>query len=205
LPANFNEHLCAAWNMRGSHGVTHFVMLHGDIAPQHGFVDILLDELRAANADVVSAVVPIKSAKGQTSTAYGERLPNGKPIHTKLTMHDVFALPETFGIEDTPWPDKVLLINTGCMAFRLDAWVREFLLDEPFGFETWCEENEDGKIHSQALSEDWRFALWLARNGLRAVATRKVTLTHWGPQGFCNDAAWGDPSLNAITEQEAIA
>jgi hypothetical protein len=205
LPANFNEHLCCAWNLRESNGVTHFAMLHGDIAPQHGWFDILYDELNATGADVVSAVVPIKSMKGQTSTAYGERLPNGRPVHTKLTMHDVFELPETFGIEDTPWPDKALLINTGCMAFRLDSWVRDFLLNESFGFETWCEENEDGRIDSQALSEDWRFSLWLAANGLRAVATRKVELSHWGAHPFSNNAAWGDPSLNAITTAEAVA
>jgi hypothetical protein len=205
LPANFNEHLCTAWNMRKSHGVTHFAMLHGDISPQHNWLDLLLDELQATGADVVSAVVPIKSMKGQTSTAYGERLSNGRPVHTKLTMHDVFELPETFGIEDTPWPDKVLLINTGLMAFRLDPWVREFLLDESFGFETWCEENEDGEIHSQALSEDWRFGLWLAKHGRRAVVTRKVKLNHWGAHPFGNDTPWGDESLNAIQAEEAVA
>lgn len=204
LPANFNEHLCAAWNLRESNGVTHFAMLHGDIAPQVGWFDVLLDEL-STGADVVSAVVPIKSMKGQTSTAYGERLANGRPVHTKLTMHDVFALPETFGIEDTPWPDKVLLINTGCMAFRLDPWVREFLLDESFGFETWCEENEDGKIQPQALSEDWRFSLWCAKHSVRCVATRKVQLNHWGAHPFGNASPWGDESLNAIQEAEAVA
>jgi hypothetical protein len=205
LPANFNEHLCAAWNLRHKQGTTHFLMLHGDIVPQNGYADILIDELDATGADVISAVVPIKSMKGQTSTAYGERLPNGRPVHVKLTMQDVFALPETFGIEDTPWPDKVLLINTGLMAFRLDPWVREFLLDESFGFETWCEENEDGEIHSQALSEDWRFALWLAKHGLKVVATRKVKLEHWGPMPFGNTSPWGDPAYNAIQQEAAVA
>lgn len=189
--------------MRKTHGVTHFAMLHGDISPQRDWFDLLIDELAATGADVVSCVVPIKSMKGQTSTAYGERLPNGRPVHVKLTMHDVFALPETFGIEDTPWPDKVLMINTGLMAFRLDPWVREFLLDESFGFETWCEENEDGELQSQALSEDWRFGLWLAKNGRRAVVTRKVKLNHWGPHPFSNDSPWGDESLNAIQEEAA--
>lgn len=205
LPANFNEHLCAAWNLREANGVTHFAMLHGDIAPQPGWFDVLFDELAVTGADVVSAVVPIKSMKGQTSTAVGERLPNGKPMHTKLTMRDVFELPETFGIEDTPWPDRALLINTGCMAFRLDPWVREFLLDESFGFETWCEENEDGKIHSQALSEDWRFALWLAKHGYRAVVTRKVKLDHWGMHAYGNASPWGDAAFDAIKQEEVLA
>ena len=205
LPANFNEHLCAAWNLRKERGVTHFAMLHGDIAPQNFWFDVLLDELHASKADVISAVVPIKSLKGQTSTAVGERLPNGRPVHTKLTMQDVFQLPETFGIEDTPWPDKTLLINSGCMAFRLDPWVREFLLDESFGFETWCEENEDGQIQAHALGEDWRFALWLAKHGIRAVATRKVELNHWGMHAYGNTSPWGDPSLNAIQAEAVTA
>ena len=205
LPANFNEHLCAAWNFRKKHGTTHFVMLHGDISAKRGYADALLDELEASGADVISAVVPIKCPTGETSTAYGGRLSSGRPFTRKLTMHDVYKLPETFGIEDTPWPDKVLLINTGLMAFRLDPWVREFLLDESFGFETWCEENEDGDIHSQALSEDWRFSLWLAKHGLRAVVTRKIELDHWGIYPFGNRAPYGDQSLNAIQEEAAVA
>jgi hypothetical protein len=205
LTGNFNEQLCMAWNMRKTHGTSHFVMLHGDISPQHAYADTLLDILSQTGADVVSAIVPIKGKDGYTSTAYGERLPNGKPITTKLTMRDVFKLPETFGIEDTPWPDKALLINTGLMAFRLDPWVREFLLDEPFGFENWCEENEDGEIQSHALTEDWRFGLWLHKHGLKAVATRRVKLSHWGVMPYGNDSPWGNPELNAIQEEAVVA
>jgi hypothetical protein len=207
LPANFNEHLCSAWNMRESHGVTHFAMLHGDVDPQSGWFDVLFDELAATNADVISAIIPIKNHDGWTSTAIGHRLPNGKPWNQKLTMHDVFTLPETFGIEDTPWhgTGEHLLLNTGCMAFRLDPWVRDFLLGESFGFETWCEENEDGKVLPLCLSEDWRFSLWCAKYGLRSVATRKVKLNHWGPKPFGNGVPWGNPELNAIKQEEAVA
>lgn len=206
LPENFNGHLCAAMNMREEHGVTHFAMLHGDIEPQTGWLDILLDELAASKADIISAVVPIKCNKGETSTAIGERLPNGRPKHKKLTMHDVFKLPETFGIEDTPWPDKQLWLNTGCMLFDINApWVVDFLRAGAFGFETWIEER-DGLFLSCALSEDWRMSAWAADQGLRCVATRKVLLSHWGNHPFGNNAPWGQEKYNAIkSEQEALA
>jgi hypothetical protein len=204
LPENFNSHLCAAVNMDDPK-CTHFAMLHGDIEPQPGWLDILFDELWASKADVVSAVVPFKSMKGLTSTAIGERLPNGRPKHTKLTMADVAKLPETFGIEDTPWPDKQLWVNSGCMLFSIESpWVKEFLRSGGFGFETWVEEHE-GRFISQAFSEDWRMSAWCAENGVKCVATRKVQLNHWGCHAFGNVGSWGDPQYNAIKESEVVA
>jgi hypothetical protein len=180
-------------------------MLHGDIAPQNGWLDILLDELAASKADIISAVVPLKSEKGETSTAVGEIKPNGRPKHRKLTMGDVMQLPETFGIEDTPWPDKQLWINTGCMLFDIRApWVVDFLRSGGFGFDTWIEER-DGLFLSCAFSEDWRLSAWAAGRGLRCVATRKVQLNHWGMMAYGNQQAWGNPSLNSIQQEEAVA
>ncbi len=205
LPENFNAHLCSAVNMRDDPFVTHFVMLHGDIEPQPGWLDVLFDEYWASKADVLSAVVPIKTMKGITSTAIGERLPNGRPKHTKLTLADIHSLPETFGIEDTPWPDKQLWINTGCMMFDCRApWVTDFLRSGGFGFETWIEER-DGLFLSSAFSEDWRMSAWCAENGVKCKATRKVQLNHWGTHAFGNASAWGDPSLNAIKQEEVPA
>lgn len=203
LPENFNGHLCAAMNMRHDRGVTHFAMLHGDIAPQNGWLDILLDELAASKADIISAVVPLKSEKGETSTAVGEIKPNGRPSHRKLTMGDVMQLPETFGIEDTPWPEKQLWINTGCMLFDIRApWVVDFLRSGGFAFDTWIEKR-DGLFLSCAFSEDWRMSAWAASQGLRCVATRKVELNHWGSMAYGNQQAWGNPALNSIQQQEA--
>jgi len=205
LPENFNAHLCSAMNLREDKGVTHFAMLHGDIAPQSGWLDILLDEMHASKADIISAIVPIKGVDGWSSTAIGERLPNGRPKHRKLTMHDVFQLPETFGIEDTPWPEKALLINTGCMLFDISApWVVDFLRAGGFGFDTWIEER-DGLFLSAAFSEDWRMSLWAAENGVRCVATRKVELSHWGMMAYSNTAPWGNPANNAIQAEAVTA
>jgi hypothetical protein len=205
LPENFNGHLCSALNMREERGVTHFALLHGDVVPQTGWFDILYDELCTSKADIISAVVPIKSIQGQTTTAIGERLPNGKPSHIKLTMHDIYQLPPTFGIEDTPWPDKALLVNTGCMAFALDSpWVIDFVHSGGFGFDTWIDEH-DGVFTSSALSEDWRMSLWAHEHGVRCMATRKVEVNHWGMHAFGNMTAWGNPERNAIKAEEVPA
>ena len=206
LPENFNSHLCSAINMRDEPYVTHFAMLHGDIEPQPGWLDILFDELHASKADVISAIVPIKSAKGVTSTAIGERDASGRPRNTKLTMADIQKLPETFGIEDTPWPNKQLWLNTGCMLFDVRApWVEDFLRAGGFGFETWIEER-DGLFLSAAFSEDWKMSNWCADHGVRCVATRKVQLCHWGCYAYNNQHVWGDEALDAIKETaEAIA
>lgn len=205
LTGNFNEHLAAALNLRESHGVTHFAMLHGDIAPQHGWFDVLYDEMLASKADIISAVVPLKNDDGLSSTAIGERLPNGRPKHFKLTMGDCFNLPETFGIEDTPWPDKALFINTGCMLFDINApWVMDFVRFGGWQVETWFEFPSADKVLACSFSEDWHMSLWAYEQGLRCCATRKVLLNHWGCKAYGNAAAWGNDALNTIKPEEAL-
>lgn len=206
LPHNFSQHLCAALNARAEHGVTHFAMLHADIAPQVGWLDILMDELHATKADIMSAVVPIKHILGDggyTSTAIAEPADRMHWQHFKLTMNDIFKLPETFGIEDTPWPGRVLLVNTGCMVMPIGV-AEQFAKAGGFRFETWIHEHE-GLFRPEAISEDWLMSRWAYDAGLKVRATRKVQLDHWGITPFSNTGPWGDPALNAIKEEAAVA
>ena len=204
LNYTFNRLWVAALNLRGA-GVTHFAMQHSDIRPAAGWADVLINELERTGADVVSAVVPIKDGRGVTSTGVrNARTGNNR----RLTMRQVFDLPETFGLEDLGGTDvmpegppeaNLLAINTGLWVCRVDVpWAEAFP-----GFRS-CDavRCRDGVFQACVVPEDWAFSEWLWRHDLRAVATRKVALVHIDDRGetFRNDHAWGtcltDPGDN---------
>jgi hypothetical protein len=190
LPGNFNHLLCHALNERESEGYTHFAMLHGDIVPQEGWLDVLHDEMSASGADIVSAVVPNKSAEGYVSMGVGEYR-DGRPTWKRLTLKDVYELPETFTIEQTPWPDGVLLVNTGCLLIDLSAhWLMDWVNGGGFRFESYID-NRDGRYVVTCAPEDWLMSFDVHRLGGKVAATRKVSLTHHGDFGFDNHSPWG--------------
>lgn len=188
LELNFNRMWCEALNAK-QYGFTHFVMLHDDVCPEIGWLDVLVEEITRLQADVVSAIVPIKSAHGLTSTALGndgQTRSVWRPLR-RLTMTEAFELPETFNREQVPLEGPPsLFINTGC-------WIAD--LRKP-----WAEKNvfrnvsrnvvQDGKWKADCLSEDWAFSCDLSRWGASVYATRKVKLYHDHP-AFHNKTAWG--------------
>lgn len=189
LTKTFNDLWCAALNSR-KQGITHFAMIHADMIPQHGWLDVLLGELVRLDADVVSAVVPIKSEQGWTSTAV--MVDDGDPwVRRRLTMHEVYDLPETFGAEDVGGP---LLLNTGLWVCRLDR--------------PWCEQvcfevvnrlvRQDGGWHAEAIPEDWLFSAMLNQLGAKLYATRKVSLDHDGTALFTNARPWGAQKTDEV-------
>lgn len=181
LPFTFNHLWTGFLNKRQSEGITHFAMIHDDVCPVAGWLDTLLEELEAHDADVVSAVVPIKDARGLTSTAV-DGLDEWNP--RRLTMKEVFDLPETFSEHDVGGP---LLLNTGLWVCRLDR--------------SWCEKVAfrqqdrivklaDGTFCPQTKSEDWDFSRQLRLLGCKLLATRKVKLEHDRSE-FTNTKVWG--------------
>jgi hypothetical protein len=198
----FNMLLADALNARREYPITHFAMIHDDQAADEGWLDVLMDELDATGADMVSAVVPIKNQHGLTSTAVDVE---GAPwIVRRLTMTEVFDLPETFGIEDIPWrlPHSQLLVNSGLWVMRLDTWADDiFPRDNPtgaarparlhFNDHARLVQLPNGEYASEDISEDWDWSRQIVALGLRPVATRKVKLYHERPE-FHNHAPWGD-------------
>jgi hypothetical protein len=152
----FNKLWCQALNERTQRGLTHFAMHHSDIQAEPGWLDILLEEQRKVGADVLSAVIPIKDQRGLTST--GLRDPVTGRIR-RLTMREVMKLPVTFEAADTDAGDQWLMVNTG-------LWVCDFT-------KPWVEEvcfsildavvREEDRFVPKALSEDWNFSGWCAR------------------------------------------
>lgn len=163
---------------------THFAMLHADCAPDPGWLDVLLDEMEATGADILSAVVPIKDARGLTSTGVQD-------FHDRIrrfTLTEVHQFPETFDAAAAGHPDKALMVNTGCWLARLDRpWVEDFpgftILDgvQPVG----------GQRLPVVLSEDWHASRWWHDHGVKVMATRKVGLGHIGQASYRNDKPWG--------------
>lgn len=177
----FNSVWAQALNIRKS-GFTHFAMIHSDITPDKGWLDTLMAEMERLEADIVSAVVPIKSDEGVTSTA----VDSGdlwKP--KRLTMTEVMNLPETFSADDVGGP---LLVNNGLWVcdFR-KSWVETFQFEILNRIMT----NEAGIHYAQLIPEDWLASRRWNDLGLKVCATRKVGLAHEGSKSYSNRFAWG--------------
>lgn len=182
LARQFNQLWCWALNDKE---VTHFAMLHSDVEPGPGWLDILMEELEARDLDVLSAVIPIKSSDGLTSTALHKDGDNWEPL-CRLTMKEVYNLPETFTADDLGHP---LLVNTGCWVCKFDrAWVEKvhFEINDRIVFVKSSEMYEP-----QVEPEDWFFSRLCNELNLKVGATRKVQLDHRGTTAFSNRGPWG--------------
>lgn len=188
LAQNFNAMWCTALNMlyRGEQ-VDYWAMQHADIGPQDGWLDMAIDELEARNLDVLGVVIPIKDNRGSTSIAL-ER-PDPDPWHPlcRLTMEEVYRLPETFTSEDV---GHKLLLNTGLWVCRFDkSWVMKglhFTINDRIVFDKSRE-----MFIAETEPEDWNFSRQLHKLGLRIGATRKIAAKHRGDTEFSNEYPWG--------------
>lgn len=178
LTRNFNALLLACRSMTPR--PTHFGMHHSDIVAQEGWLDILLGELKAHDADVISTVMPIKDERGLTTTgAFNEDFTKIK----RFTMHELQALPWTF----TAPPGRALAINTGLMLMRTD---RPWFNDLVFRFEDEIA-NKDGVDMVLCRSEDWLMSEFLAKAGAKVIVTRIPRAVHVGFRAWSNQGAYG--------------
>lgn len=185
LAYGFNSLWAMALNHRNE-GITHFAMLHADIVPLDPFwLDTMREMMDRTGVDVISAVVPIKSSHGFTSTAL-----DTDPWHPrKLTLKEVADLPVTFQQTDIPYAiEHDLLINTGCMVVKFtDEWVERF----HFHIADSIAKDDNGIYRARVSPEDWNFSRWLNREGIKIAATSAVKLLHVGTAPFSNSGAWG--------------
>ena len=192
LACNFNKLWCEALN--AAHAGTpfdYFAMLHDDIGAEDFWLDTLIDELEAKQLDVLGVVVPIKDTRGMTSIALHHPGDNWN-IDCRLTLHDVFQLPETFTEDDLG--GKQLLLNTGC-------WVAKW--NQEWGKKAHVELNDrivfdrgSNAYRPENESEDWFFSRCLNEMGLRIGATRKIAVKHEGDAEFQNTFAWGTQAFD---------
>lgn len=162
--------------------MSYFAMIHDDIKPEDGWLDTLVEELEANDADMVSAVVPIKDHLGLTSTAVDSTGDNWNP--RRLTLTEVFELPETFGDKDVGGP---LLLNTGLWVIRTDRdWTDKLIFRQQDEMRI----NGDGHWEAHTKPEDWDFSRQVHSHGGKLMATRKVQLVHEREQ-WHNRMPWG--------------
>jgi hypothetical protein len=192
LACNFNKLWCTALNMaHQGQRVDYFAMLHDDIGCQDFWLDALIDELEAKQLDVLGVAVPIKDSRGLTSLALHHRGDNWN-VECRLSMHDVYDLPETFTSDDVG--GLPLLLNTGCWVAKWDQqWARKvhFEINDRIVFDrtknVYCPEVE---------SEDWFFSRMLNELGLKIGATRKIAVKHEGDAEFPNTFRWGSQAYD---------
>lgn len=167
-----------------------FAMHHDDVSVPPGWVDTLIEELEKFDADVVSAVIPIKDHRGLTTTGVFSK--DGHYLR-RFTMREVMQYPDTFNAETCGFAGHKLVINTGLFVMRMDRpWVQKlcFRFEDEFA-KTKEPAPERGDVDYLCRSEDWLFSEDLAVAGARVFATRKVPVRHWGTSPYGNDAAWG--------------
>jgi hypothetical protein len=140
----FNRLWAEALEYRDRGEITHFAMLHTDIAPVVFWLDILVDECERLGADVVSAISPLKSAHGLTSCGIGDHKDRINPLF-RFTLKELeegilaknhpgiyggldIQTPDTFSSADTGYPKHPLTVNTGC-------WIADLRKD-------WCSATE---------------------------------------------------------------
>lgn len=182
LTFNFNIIFSKALNMR-SKGITHFAMMHDDIVPPPFWLDKLYDLMVKHEADMISAIVPIKDSRGLTSTAVFESCDGSDPYWRpkRLTLTEVFQLPPTF-------THPKLLLNTGLMLIDITKpWVDGMF----FEFEDRIVKDEKGDYRAQFVPEDWNFSRRALERGATLFATREIELLHLGGNGYHNHHPWG--------------
>lgn len=185
-----------ALNMAKRGEITHFAMLHSDIHPSIGWIDTLASEMVRLGADMISTTVALKDNRGLSSTGVGSPDDPWNAFR-RFTMRELHEMPETFGIADTPHPDRYLLHNTGCWLadLRNPAWWTvdaDGFLVATLSFPVAAQLMPDGTVEHRRESEDWYFSRKIAGLPLKTFATRKVTTAHYGDTPYMNDRPWGD-------------
>lgn len=172
----FNQLWCEALNQRPQ--VTHFAMIHSDVWPAYGWLDKMVELMKKHEADVLSAVIPMKSEHGLTSTAIQQPDPF---FNKRFTMKEVCALKER------TFTDDKLLINTGLMLVDLSKdWVDKIhfhFLDSI--------RIHNGKKEPVSIPEDWNFSIDARAMGARIFATTEVEVVHIGNKFYDNYTPWG--------------
>ena len=221
---DFNAMWARALNEYELGHITHVAMLHADIAPQTGWIDILMDELAETDADLISVACSMKDERAlcNCGIADAERW----RAFRRFAVKELRSLPATFDISHTQHPDKILLHNTGCWVADLRKPVfwqtyeddgispGEFHWHEKGDLRAWFDfptrvRKHKGKWINDRESEDWFWSRQLAKLGAKTFITRKIRLGHIGDAVFLNVGDWGEQTCDeagrTLWEPEVIA
>ncbi len=201
LAQNFNA--LWAWPLNLMHEgtrVDYFAMQHDDVEPQKNWLDVAIEELERCDLDILGVVVPIKDPNGLTSLALDRDDGDAWRPQCRLTMTEVYRLPETFTSEDVGYR---LLLNTGLWVCRFNPeWASQvqFSINDRISFDP----NRTPAYVAEVEPEDWYFSRQCHRLGLRIGATRKIIINHAGEQRFSNCAPWGQLAFDSEYTTESV-
>jgi len=187
LAYNFNRLWTDAHNKRKSHNLSHFCMIHADIAPEPGFLGKMMDIMEQRELDCLSAVSPLKGVDGYTSCALEMK---GWTRQRRITLKECELLPRTFTGEDTKrvLGSERLLVNTGLLLLdltRFDPMKFHFSITDT------VEQNADGSYAAKDLPEDWDFSRRMMKGKKKYAATKEVGLMHVGTYYWTNQDVFG--------------
>lgn len=202
LARNFNTLFTHAWNG----GFSHFVMLHADIhvGRPDGYAGSwlrwLVDSTDKLDCAMLSAVVPIKSDAGCTSTALDLETGNHYTLR-RVTVRELTQLPPYFfSRSDVCKLFKVnekkagaFLVNSGCMCMPLRNPRYDWFDVRWPGFQihdklVW---NKAGVPATRTESEDWCCSRWMHDIGWSYYATKDLRIDHLGHRDWSNSGSWG--------------
>ena len=205
LAGGCNTLWCDALNNMAQAGLKWFSLLHADIVPEDWWLDKLIAIAEENDADMLSAIVPIKGPEGVTSTAISSH--DAFRRYTRLTMKQVNdpAMSATFDIDQLknlpPFAkafrpeynengNPYLLVNTGCFVCRLDReWVQRE--DVMFTINDRIRQGIGGNYLAYQEPEDWYFSRMVAKVGGKVMATREVKVEHIGAISYKSNTVWG--------------
>lgn len=193
LALNFNRLWCWALNESKEGKCDYFAMQHSDIEPEEFWLDKLIDELEANDLDVLGVVAPLKGVVGTTSTALarGDAAEDRWRPLCRLTMKEVYRLPETFTSGDVGHP---VMLNTGLWVCRFRReWAEQchFEINDEIRFDP-----KKDLYFPVNEPEDWNFSRQLHELGLKVGCTRKVKLGHRGDMVYGNTRGWGEQAFD---------
>lgn len=191
LTHTFNTLYAKALNLRKSHGVTHFAMIHSDVCPDRFWLDVLMSEMNRVGATLISAVIPQRSMTGLTSTAIDHQPPGEDGVLAEAWWNPKpLTLKECFQQEET-WTHPGLLVNTGLMLFDItEPWALDICFEQQDRI-TW----KGDEFAAETIPEDWNLLREVKYFGGTVWATRKVGLYH-DTQNCHNRSPWGEQKLN---------
>lgn len=184
LTFNFNNCYAQALNGRRQ-GITHFAMLHSDIAvTAPGWCDRMVEIMEREKCDVLSVVMPLKVVgEDKTSTAI-EEPDEANPLGfraRKLTLRECATRGRT-------WSDDKLLVNTGLMLVDIrKPWAETVWFEFQDAIKS-VEQNGVRTFFPVSLAEDYGFSRMVRAVGGKLAVTMEIPAHHCGGGRFSNQA-----------------
>lgn len=216
LANNFNRLFCSSW----AAGVDFFVLMHSDVgvSVRDGFggswLELLIDRLQEHKLAALSAVVPIKSMDGLTSTALQLRK-DSPHVLRRLSMAEMHSLPNNlitradvcrvFGVPEDE--AGALFINTAVLAIDLRSFDWAGVRWPGFQISDQIAWNTANVPMAFVDPEDWAMSRWLHGQGWPYAATKELIVDHHGGMAFSSQGNWGRamddlPRMPSIEEYE---